>query len=415
MLLFYLFGLLQIVNGQLPVGCSSFRNRYEIHDLTPSELDILIDGFAYLYNTSRWTTFTRRHWDVRHSVHGCSQFLPFHSVFLYDLETALREYNNNITLPYWNWTLVSQNPTRDPILQTRYFGDIPSNRDCNNGTCCVTTGGFANWRYTTNNTNICLSRNYQLTSGDGFFPWRFFTRLMNTSDFHTMAERLEQLHSNVHAWVGGSMTTHYSPLDPLFFLHHGFIDKVWYDWKRMYPNQYGWFNCDRSQALPIDTVFGYNNFRVRDTLSNNAPLGSNGVCVRYIDYGSRNESAQTTIDLPPNTVRDTLANITIDVNWLRRNGFNESQVNQLLRDVNNQTRVINQQIQNIRQNQTSSGNRTVSLPGVGILPKESPQTNTSVSPPTSTTTPTPPTPKSDGERTAPIGHWISMFIFVMLM
>jgi hypothetical protein len=183
------------------------------------------------------------------------------------------------------------------------------------------------------------------------------------TNFHSMAERLEQLHSNVHTWVGGTMTTHLSPLDPLFFLHHGFIDKVWFDWKKHNPNNYGWQNCDKTRAFDNDTVVSYPSWSVQELLSNN-----NRMCVRYIDV--RNKTNINVINIPPNNIRDTLANITLDTNWLLRNGFNQSQVDQLLRDVNDQTSIINDQLQLIKQNRSNSTN----VPGVGVVP---PKSNTS--------------------------------------
>ena len=42
-----------------------------------------------------------------------------------------------------------------------------------------------------------------------------------------------QLHNRVHVWVGGSMLPMTSPNDPVFFLHHCFVDKVWADWQSL--------------------------------------------------------------------------------------------------------------------------------------------------------------------------------------
>lgn len=42
-----------------------------------------------------------------------------------------------------------------------------------------------------------------------------------------------QLHNRVHLWVGGSMEPMTSPNDPVFFLHHCFIDKIWADWQTL--------------------------------------------------------------------------------------------------------------------------------------------------------------------------------------
>jgi tyrosinase len=43
------------------------------------------------------------------------------------------------------------------------------------------------------------------------------------------------LHNLVHVWVGGSMLPGSSPNDPVFWLHHCFIDKLWADWQALHP------------------------------------------------------------------------------------------------------------------------------------------------------------------------------------
>lgn len=37
------------------------------------------------------------------------------------------------------------------------------------------------------------------------------------------------LHNRVHNWMGGSMGPGTSPNDPIFFLHHAYVDKLWAD------------------------------------------------------------------------------------------------------------------------------------------------------------------------------------------
>jgi Common central domain of tyrosinase len=57
----------------------------------------------------------------------------------------------------------------------------------------------------------------------------------STSGFRNRAEGFIPygMHNRVHAWVGGSMMPVTSPNDPVFFLHHCFIDKLWVDWQDM--------------------------------------------------------------------------------------------------------------------------------------------------------------------------------------
>ena len=47
----------------------------------------------------------------------------------------------------------------------------------------------------------------------------------------------EGLHNRVHVWVGGDMLPGTSPNDPVFFLHHCFVDKIWADWQADNPSE----------------------------------------------------------------------------------------------------------------------------------------------------------------------------------
>ena len=38
-------------------------------------------------------------------------------------------------------------------------------------------------------------------------------------------------HDRVHNVIGGTMCTHYAGDTPEFFLHHSFLDKIWYTWQ----------------------------------------------------------------------------------------------------------------------------------------------------------------------------------------
>ena len=44
-----------------------------------------------------------------------------------------------------------------------------------------------------------------------------------------------ELHNKVHVWVGGSMGPVSSPNDPIFFLHHCNVDRLWAQWQMNNP------------------------------------------------------------------------------------------------------------------------------------------------------------------------------------
>ena len=55
------------------------------------------------------------------------------------------------------------------------------------------------------------------------------------------AERLpSQMHNRIHRYIGGTMVPPTSPYDPVFWLHHCYVDKLWADWQRLHPTEPGY-------------------------------------------------------------------------------------------------------------------------------------------------------------------------------
>ena len=42
-------------------------------------------------------------------------------------------------------------------------------------------------------------------------------------------------HAAVHIAIGGTMNSSSSPADPIFFLHHANIDRIWAEWQENNP------------------------------------------------------------------------------------------------------------------------------------------------------------------------------------
>ncbi len=68
-------------------------------------------------------------------------------------ETALRQIDPSVNLPYWDWALDSQNPLASPVLAPDAFGGDGG------ADLCVRTGAFAGWKSTNSNEPPrCLQR-----------------------------------------------------------------------------------------------------------------------------------------------------------------------------------------------------------------------------------------------------------------
>jgi tyrosinase len=52
------------------------------------------------------------------------------------------------------------------------------------------------------------------------------------NDFTSFTSQLQGVHNGVHVWVGGSMgAVPTAPADPIFWMHHANIDRLWWQWQ----------------------------------------------------------------------------------------------------------------------------------------------------------------------------------------
>ncbi|KAJ1805407.1 hypothetical protein LPJ75_005321 [Coemansia sp. RSA 2598] len=135
----------------------------------------------------------------------------------------------------------------------------------------------------------CLARKFN--NGDTiapFWPPEALLSMQKTcSQYGALSSGIENgCHGAVHLGISGDMSTMFAPNDPFFFLHHGMVDKLWYDWQLMEPNTrfqlYDSVNYNDATVSANDPIPGYPNVRVRDVLDPRSNL-----CYAYVDSGSR--------------------------------------------------------------------------------------------------------------------------------
>jgi tyrosinase len=144
-------------------------------------------------------------------------FLIWHREYLAKLEAALMAINPLVTIPYWDWVNDRAIPP-----QLANAADLAE--------WGVTRGAFnAGGLPTAPTINAAIA---------------------NTT-FTPFTGALEGPHGWVHNAVGGTMATSTSPTDPLFWLHHGFIDKLWADWELAHPGANPPNSAETLQPPPI--------------------------------------------------------------------------------------------------------------------------------------------------------------------
>jgi hypothetical protein len=232
--------------------------RKNLRSLTIAEKTEFINAVRTLKANGRYNQFVLRHAQAPMSgIHRSPAFLPWHRQFILDYEKELQQAagNPNLGLPYWNWTedAALPDPRTAPIWADNFLG---GNGDPNDN-WIVKSGPFrvGQWTIIDGNGNSAgaLRRQFRINVptlpsqadvNNAMSPIPYDASPWNMTSNPSFRNRLEGwypvspgLHNRVHVWVGGSMIPMTSPNDPVFFLHHCFVDKLWADWQARFPSQ----------------------------------------------------------------------------------------------------------------------------------------------------------------------------------
>ncbi|MER7226164.1 tyrosinase family protein [Streptomyces rubradiris] len=206
-------------------------------------------------------------------AHISPGFLPWHRQYLLELENALREVDDSVALPYWDWTY-DQSPD-SPLWSPDFMGGNgrPGDRMVMDGpfahangwvirTSALPVGQPAlNGHYTVDDRPYltrdigaktdrlptakeladtlalpvydCPPYNHESGSEP---PYRSFRNHLEGYTRFPWEPDTGKLHSRGHRWTGGHMGYIASPNDPVFFLHHCFVDKCWAMWQERHPD-----------------------------------------------------------------------------------------------------------------------------------------------------------------------------------
>ena len=182
------------------------RCRKNYRDLTTVERDRFVQALYHVKATGVVDQFAAEHDShFSHGIHSSSHFLPWHREFIRRFEDALRTYHPAVTLPYWN-SIVDQSPS-DPLWANAFLGQFDGPWNLNRALGSDTLP-------TQNQMDTALGRG----TYDAFWP-----------DLET------NVHNAPHRWVQGEMGQRDSPHDPVFFLHHCWIDLLWAQWQLRNP------------------------------------------------------------------------------------------------------------------------------------------------------------------------------------
>ncbi|GAM91208.1 hypothetical protein ANO11243_092550 [Dothideomycetidae sp. 11243] len=229
-------------------------------------------------------------------THVSNIFLPWHRPYLALYEQQLYSHVQNVAnsfpaasrarwqaaaanfrMPYWDWAVVptcqgcqvfpefvssayisvtsptGQQTVVNPLYRYDFHPIVPSDMAYNPFASWVTT-----LRYPTSWQSNAVSQDpgvtSQIASNQPNFKQRLYNLFTNYNNFNQFsneawiansgvqgADSLESLHDSLHTITGsnGHMTyLDYSSFDPIFWLHHTNIDRIWAMWSTINPNTY---------------------------------------------------------------------------------------------------------------------------------------------------------------------------------
>ena len=183
-------------------------------------------------------------------------FLPWHRAYLNYFEQLCQEVlgDANFALPYWDWTQSPRLPApfADPASPLFIAG---------------------------RNTRINLGAPVQRPSID---------RILRIESYSTFGSGIATVqrnrdddsepgpgeleigpHNHVHGQIGGEMGDYRSPLDPIFWLHHNNIDRLWDSWvaggrqtstDQAYQNYVFRYDAANASAAPAPPLYATGDF-----------------------------------------------------------------------------------------------------------------------------------------------------------
>jgi hypothetical protein len=202
---------------------------------------------ANIHGTTDTPTTTEEMQSWNQCEHGSFYFLSWHRMYLYFFDRILRAAaaDPNLVLPYWDWTDPAQRmlplPFRQPADSSNSLYIAAPGRPVglDDGTFSLSSGAvddsgaFADVGFETGGS---------LANGFGGGP-------AAPMQFNGATGDLEmQPHNVVHSDLGGLMgVVDTAAQDPIFWLHHANIDRLWNHWiqqggGRADPNDAAWLN-----------------------------------------------------------------------------------------------------------------------------------------------------------------------------
>ena len=231
------------------------------------------------------------YYDDAMPAHMASAFGPWHRWFTLLFEQDLQRIDPEITIPYWDWTV---DQGRDAYI---WGDDLMGGEGDPDDSWIVKTGPFrqGEWKLglidpvslDQDGSIYDLQRHFGVYISGGepqtqlptpadiaaalalpvydVAPWDdmsdYSTTFRNNLEGFRRTPDGDKLpsenHNRVHNYIGGPMSEGASPNDPIFWLHHSFVDMIYAAWQaRWQPSSYLPVSGARDHQNLVDSLWG---------------------------------------------------------------------------------------------------------------------------------------------------------------
>jgi tyrosinase len=215
--------------GVLGTKQCTVRIRKNAQTLGAAERDRFLSAMAKLNagGAGRFQDFRDTHVDIADAdLHGNFGFLPWHRAFMLDLERELQAIDPSVTLPYWRFDQPAPN-----VFSLQFMG-VPNRV----GSVQFVAGHpFLTWT-TDGQLGISRTMRFNLANAPPFVRDEAATLALGGSpnaDYRFFSTMEGNPHGSAHTSFGGSVSFKGTAAkDPLFFLLHCNVDRLWAKWQQ---------------------------------------------------------------------------------------------------------------------------------------------------------------------------------------
>lgn len=160
-------------------------------------------------------------------------FLPWHRAYLKWIEDHLRDIDPSVSQCWWDWT--------SPLSHSEGIPRAYNEQTANGSPNPLYKFHISEPRV--NTTGLPESGPIDEDTTRDPAPTALLPStakvnlLMEKESFTDFSKGLENIHDNIHGWVGGSMSNvGTAAFDPIFYAHHANIDRLWMMWQIQHGN-----------------------------------------------------------------------------------------------------------------------------------------------------------------------------------